>query len=348
MRLKHEGAQQDLRNGLLIAVVANLCLVLTLVIVDSTMSPGLAKSTWTVETNDADVGELVTVVGPPSQPVPVLCHHFLRQRLDPFQFIRIAGALLLNLPVIENMDVWTQTVSSFEKQVAWLKENGYEAIDLRDVCEYRQGRRDLPDKPVIITFDDGDRSVLEFAFPILQKYGYKATLFIITDKVGQRWNGLTTLTWDEIKRLDESGLIAIESHTHDMHKKVKTSEGRMPVFLAASRGLYTFPDGKSWEAVVYDDLATSRRLIETHLGRDARHLAWPYGSGNAAIDSIAVAAGFETISSLDEGINDIVMGIWPDDLSTLSASDAEKLELKRFTITARTSIRGFSKMMLPR
>ena len=311
--------------------------------------------------------------------VPILCHHYIRPRTTPFGFVKILGALFLNLPLLGDMDVWTQTTSSFERQMAYLRDNGYESVDLADVVAWQRRLKELPPKPVVITFDDGDRSVLEFAFPILKRYGFKATLFIVTSQVGKKWDRVDCLDWDELKRLEETGMFSIQSHSHDLHRKVKTSEGDLPIPIAASERLYLPPEGESWTKMVCEDLERSRNLIREHVGTDARFLAWPYGFGNARLDSVAVSAGFHAMCNLEYGMNrpfrTLALTGAPIGAQSVETANMpypgpvyyaasftvlnpplvhrraggsivwEQFELGRYTITARTTLRGLETML---
>ncbi len=249
-------------------------------------------------------------------------------------FVKILGALFLNLPLLGNVDVWTQSACSFEKQLAYLAENGYESVGLDKLIAWQRGYGGLPPKPVVITFDDGDRSALEFARPILERYGFKATLFVVTSKVGTKWDRVDCLTWDELRAMQESGVFSIQSHSHDLHRKVKTRHGMIPVFVAAGLGLHDPPGGSSWQGMVCEDLKTSHALIKEHLGVEPRFLAWPYGFASAVLDSVAMSAGFEATCTLEEGTNS------PQPFAT-TAPYRDRLELRRFTITARTTMKDF-------
>ncbi|MEJ2722593.1 MAG: polysaccharide deacetylase family protein, partial [bacterium] len=144
------------------------------------VSPGVPASGGALPWASAELSTGVE----PSTGVPVLCYHYLRERTTPLQFLKILGALLLNLPLIDDMDLWTQTAPAFERQMAYLASEGYETVDLDDLARWRRGQAVLPRKPIVITFDDGDRSVLDIAYPILERYGFKATVFVVTSKVG--------------------------------------------------------------------------------------------------------------------------------------------------------------------
>jgi peptidoglycan/xylan/chitin deacetylase (PgdA/CDA1 family) len=227
---------------------------------------------------------------------------------------------------------------------------------------------------VVITFDDGDRSVVDYAFPILRKYGFKATLFVVTSEVGRKWDRVDCVGWDDLRRLRETGVFSIQSHSHDLHRKVKTSEGTFPIFVAAKHGLFEFPGARSWEECVYEDLVTSRELIERRVGGEVNCLAWPYGFGEAALDSIAVSAGYTALCTLGPGKNrrlgwaswadtaaESVENTWsaarasaavaPSDSSAIARRPPgrkvpwDRLEIRRYTITARTSLATFEKLL---
>jgi hypothetical protein len=119
-------------------------------------------------------------------------------------------------------------------------------------------------------------------------------------------------------------VMEIESHTHDMHYKLKRGESPHPTFdlLALS--------GSSEERnAVLGDLERSRRLIGHLFGEESSVLAWPFGFGSAPSDSLAREAGFDGICSL-----------WP---GTNGVGDSPYF-IKRYTITARTSMRTFRLM----
>ncbi|MDD6274798.1 MAG: polysaccharide deacetylase family protein [Clostridiaceae bacterium] len=102
--------------------------------------------------------------------------------------------------------------SEMEKQLAYLQENGYTTITFEDLP-----RIDEIEKPILLTFDDGYRDNYTELFPLLQKYEAKATVFVITDAIG---NDLY-LTADMIAEMSESGLVSIQSHT-DTHPDLST------------------------------------------------------------------------------------------------------------------------------
>ena len=92
-------------------------------------------------------------------------------------------------------------------------ENGYTVISIRDLDDADKGKIELPEKPIIITFDDGYYSNYEYIYTILQKYNVKASVFVVTDKIGKEIDGINYLGWNECLEMQNSGLVDIYSHS---------------------------------------------------------------------------------------------------------------------------------------
>ena len=262
--------------------------------------------------------------------VPILCYHYLRGRPGPVYLLKVLGAVLFNLPTLKEREYWTTPAAVFEEQMAWLADHGYTTIDLDELQRILDGLELGPPKPVVITFDDGDRSIEQYALPVLKRLGMRAAIMVVTSQVGTTWQDVHTLSWEELADLEACGVFRVESHTHDMHYKVKRAHGDMvPVFLSE------VPDsGKprsQGEIFVELDLRSSSRALQRHLGHPARWLAWPYGWANTPLDSLAAKEGYRGSLSLAAGTNK------PGRDSTW--------HLSRITITARTSPQKFMKLM---
>jgi len=270
----------------------------------------------------------------PEQAIPVLCYHYLRDTGGPLRFLRVLGYVVLSLPILDDNEVWTQTVDSFEKQMEYLHANDYRTVTLDELTAWQAGRIKLPKKSVAITFDDGDRSVYEHAYPVLEKYGFNATFFVVTSKVGTDWEGINGLYWPELREMADSGVFKIESHSHDLHYRVETEDYHTPVFIAASKGDYEFERYRNWKSALLDDLGTSRALIRKYIGAESRYLAWPYGERNDDLDWVARSAGFSRVVSMVGGNNRVV-----------DRSSVSREPMNRYGITARTSLHSFKKML---
>lgn len=277
---------------------------------------------------------------PPAEQVPVLCYHYLRDNGGPLRVLKVLAYVVLSMPVLDDADVWTITESAFEKQMRWLYEHGYQTVSLQDVARWREGRGELPPKPIVITFDDGDRSVLEHAWPVLDRYGFTATFFVVTGKVGESWQGVDNLSWAELRQMHDSGTFDIQSHTHDLHYKVGDRHRNTPVFLAGAEGSYDFEEYQSWEDALLDDLGTSRALIRRHIGVAPRFLAWPYGHGSEAVNRVALRAGFEELVTMRGYPNRRL-----DDVSVPAGAAWQSVEMDRFPVSARTTMTLFRRVV---
>lgn len=271
----------------------------------------------------------------PPTGVPVLCYHYFRTGLTPGRVGRVLGAVLFAMPTLPDKDYWTVSVPEFERQMQWLHDEGYRTIDLDELSDWMEGKAPKPERAVVITIDDGDESIVRLAAPVLRRYGFRATVFLLTGRAGEEnWNEVDFATWDELRALERAGVLHVESHTHDMHTKVRLNGELVPRFLVSAVD-------RSGEVTADSDLAhdllASRDAIRTHLGHDATYLAWPFGFGEAATDSLAAELGFRRTLTLKPIRN-------RQDAD--SVDDDERPDgIGRYAITARTSLRAFRLMV---
>ena len=151
---------------------------------------------------------------------------------------------------------YINTPESFEENIKTFSENGYTIISMKELALADSGKIELPDKPMVITFDDGYYSNYEYIYPILKQYQVKASIFIVTDKIGQEIDGIQYLSWEQCLEMQNSGLVEIGSHS----KK------------------HVFYDKRSVREL-HDDVKVSYEQIEKHLGKqDLKIFAYPYGA----------------------------------------------------------------------
>ncbi len=167
--------------------------------------------------------------------------------------------------------------AQFAQQLAYLHRAGYTTITLDDLVDALHLRTTLPSKPVILTFDDGYQDFYTSAYPFLRRYGYKATIYIITRKVGTPGY----LTWSELRILAASPLITIAAHTR--------THPELPALTAK----------QSWA-----ELAGSKADLETRLGISVHHLAYPSGHYTALTLAQAARIGFMTAVTTEPGMDE--------------------------------------------
>ncbi len=221
---------------------------------------------------------------------------------------------------------------TFAHQMDLLEEHGYTPVDFDDLIAYVEQGVPLPDRAVVITFDDGYLSNYEYAFPVLQEHGYPATIFTIGCSIGHyeyykdtQYALTPHFGKAEIDEMLASGLISIESHTYDMHQwapfEPEGAEVRGNLLPLES------DTEASYIAAVTED---ARLLAETFssLGIPASNvLAFPNGAGVLLTDVLARACGFQVTLTIDSTrVNTLVQGL-PQSL----------IDLGRLTIDGTTT-----------
>lgn len=153
----------------------------------------------------------------------------------------------------------------FEAQMDYLSKNGFHPITLDTLYGIFNKQVTAPQKPVVLTFDDGYIDFYTIAFPILRRFNFYAVSFIPTSLVG----GGYYMNWDQIKEIQSSGLVTFESHTVTH------------VNLA----------GLNYQAVL-KQMQDSKNILQSQTGYPVNFVAYPYGTSNANVQNAARAAGF--------------------------------------------------------
>ncbi len=139
---------------------------------------------------------------------------------------RIKGYPHSPLPSVRAIvaDSMTVTTAVLESQLKYLKDHGYEVIRLRQLVDYYLGKREiLPSHSVVITVDDGHKSVYTDFFPLLKKYRIPVTLFLYPSALS---NASYAMTWDQLREMRETGLLDYQAHTF-WHPNFKNEKKRL-------------------------------------------------------------------------------------------------------------------------
>ena len=191
---------------------------------------------------------------PPGVRVPILCYH----RFGP--------------AVADSMTVKT---SVFESQLQYLKDNGYTVIPLRQLVEYHLGRRQtLPPWSVVITIDDGHRSVYTDLLPLLMKYRFSAALSLYPSAIS---HASYAMTWEQLRELKATGLVDFQSHTF-WHPDFRKDKKRLTP--------------AEYETFVRTQLKKSKEILEKQFDTKVDMLAWPFGIYDDELIKKAVEAGY--------------------------------------------------------
>ncbi len=169
----------------------------------------------------------------------------------------------------------TLKVADFEAQIKFLADNGYKVIMPDDLLDAWEKGKTLPDKPVLITFDDGHEDIYKNVFPILQKYNMRATVFIVTDHVGMN----DYLSWDFVRALQNGGYFDFQSHT------------------ASYKNLTQLKPDKLW-----NEIYGSKQAIEWALQKPAKFIAYPDGKYSVEAEETCKECGFRAGFIEDYGL----------------------------------------------
>ncbi len=178
-------------------------------------------------------------------------------------------------------DDYTLSPSSFSAQMEWLYANGYRTLSLSEIEGFIKGGTG---QAVMLTFDDGYTSFMDYVFPLLKEYGFKATLNIIGQAVDRHTllsSQRPALSWDECGYLMESGLVELGCHSYALH---------------VPRGVLS----ASYQAIEKDLTLFQKQYIK-ELGKRCTIIAWPYGIYDEKCIEIAREAGFAYFLTSNEG-----------------------------------------------
>jgi peptidoglycan/xylan/chitin deacetylase (PgdA/CDA1 family) len=179
---------------------------------------------------------------------------------------------------------WRVTPAELDAQLAYLRGAGYHGVGLDAWVQARITAQDVPGRAVAITFDDGYADFEQWALPVLERHGFGATVFAVTDLVGatNAWDrdveDVPLMDWDALRRIAARG-IEIGAHT------------------ATHPALATLDD-----ADVVREVTRSRTALRRELGRPATAFAFPYGSRDVGISAIVGACGFDIAVSSRPGL----------------------------------------------
>lgn len=203
------------------------------------------------------------------------------------------------------------------QQLSWLRENGYVPVTVDAVLAAHRGGPALPDRAVLLTFDDGYASFYSRVYPILKAYGWPAVFAPvgkwISTPSGQsvRFGDADVardhfVTWDQVREMAASGLIEIASHSHDLHRGIRANPQGNSEPAAAALAFDDTTGGYESEAAYRARLHTDAKSISDEIGQATgtrpRIWIWPYGAYSGTAVSVIGQAGFETTLTLDDGL----------------------------------------------
>ncbi len=209
--------------------------------------------------------------------------------------------------ISENSSLWGDyvipeklLVSDFE----YLKSNGYTPVTIKDLIDFTNGKKDLPEKPIVITFDDGQRSFLTKVVPLLEKYNFPANVNIVGSLVdlytenGETDDRYAYLNWNDIKTLAEHPLVEIGHHSYNFHS------------LGVRKGMGKIygESNSAYSEIIKTDIEILNNKLLSNIGFVPFIMAYPYGIKNKTLEEIVKSKGFSVTLSCRESVNKLSVG----------------------------------------
>ena len=200
----------------------------------------------------------------PGDVIPIFCYHDLHQR-------------------------------AFERDLEFLSANGYRTIDAQTLVDHLNGEKIAPSNSVVLSIDDGARSLFDVGLPLLQKYSMKAVAFIAPrfhreDNEVSSLPGQRLCTWQELLEMHRSGCVDIQSHTYE-HRYIPRWPEPIPIFGEDSSVIDKL---RGPSQSIAGDFEAAKRTIEDRLGKTIRHLAFVKYVGSEKAIEIGKKCGYQS------------------------------------------------------
>lgn len=192
------------------------------------------------------------------------------------------------------------TLSEFESDLKYLQKNNYNTITMEDLIAYVYNDKELPENPIILSFDDGLLSTYLNVYPLLQKYNMKIVLSILglsSDKFSKTVDiniNYSHATWDQLNEMQASGLVEIQNHTYDMHS---TTNGRYGISQKKNESF------EAYKTYLTEDITLFNETVNLTLKTIPNTFTYPYGKYNNNSETILKELGFKATLTCNFGIN---------------------------------------------
>lgn len=189
-----------------------------------------------------------------------------------------------------------------ESDLRWLAENGYTTVVMADVIAYVRDGTPLPEKPIVLSFDDGYYNNYVCVLPLLRQYAAR----IVFSLLGRNTDDFTEwpsesidyahVTWDQLNEMLDTGLVEVQNHSYNLHAYTSERHGCMQ-----NRG----ESDAAYAELLRADLQRLQDELAEHTGRTPDTFAYPYGKYGDLTDTVLRDMGFQATLTCDWGVNHI-------------------------------------------
>ncbi len=219
--------------------------------------------------------------------------------------------------VVDDPDGMAVSTDHLIAQFVWLREQGYRVVSVDDLIAAHEGRRTLPEKALLLTFDDGYQSFYTRVLPLLKAFHYPAVLALVGNWLSAEPGEMVEygnrpvprekfMSWEQLREVANSGLVEIASHSFNLHHgEVANPQGNQEpalttfMYAPASR---TYETEEDYLERLRGDLQANSHLLASRLGKTPRVMVWPYGRYNRLAMTVAQQTGMSLAFTLDAGV----------------------------------------------
>lgn len=242
----------------------------------------------------------------------------------------------IDLPVImyhhinknpKYLNNYTVSPDEFRRDLEYLKDNGYQTVSASQLIGFTQGKEQLPEKPIMLTFDDGFESFLVYALPLLEEYGMTAIIALVgeyTDNASASDDhnvNYSYLTWQQLEEVSNSPYAEIAVHTYGMH----SLGGRSGCKIKKGEDIHHF------KTEFNNDLEKIETELCDNLGLKSHIFAYPFGMYCKEAKEVLIERQYQVVFTCEERVN------------RLSGDPTELLSLGRFNRPSGISSAEFFK-----
>lgn len=206
-------------------------------------------------------------------------------------------------------DLYAISTKNLAQYLEWIQREGWHPIRLEDVWLARQGKKTLPNKALLLTFDDGALSSYNRVFPLLKQYKTPAVFAIPTSWINgntkdayEAYGKGNLMTWPQMREMVASGYAEFVSHSDNMHRGILANPQQNMQPAAITREYLEkqkrYETEEEYQNRVIGDLKKSKQILDTELGINSKAIFWPYGAVTTESEEFAAKAGFPMSFSL--------------------------------------------------
>ena len=231
-----------------------------------------------LERGDATVDEVAS--SSDSSPTLVPAANPLRPyEIHPWAKQSYVPVIMYHDIVESTKQIWfDHTVAELRRDFEAIQAAGATPISITDLYEHLRNGKDLPEKPIVLTFDDAYLGLYDYAFPLLKEFNFPATYYVQTGFVGVP-TSKDHFTWEQMREMDASGLIEIAAHTINHPEDLRVLD----------------------DEALRREIFEPKRVLEERLGHEILHFSYPAGNRDERVMKMVEEAGYIMATTMETG-----------------------------------------------